>query len=304
MPREHDAADQLGPRRDHHLGDAGAARDERVGRMVELVLPHERARVPAEVAPDRPRGPRRQQPLAEQHHDRDRADHERHPGERELEEAEAPDAGVRRGVGHDDVHRRPREREQRARVRAERERQEQLRRRPPEPHGHHDDDGHERRDRAVDVDEGGHERHQRHREDDQPRAAVTGRLDQLLARPRGDPGGVERFADHEQRRDEDHRGIAEARERLLEVEHPGRPQRQRDADRDDGRRHAARREHHHDRRQDQVRDGGVAHLPASRRAHRRSPRTCPRRSAARGSTPRRGSSPRAAARRGTPAPAP
>ena len=54
-------------------------------------------------------------------------------------------------------------------------------------------------------------------------------------------------------------GIAEARERLLEVEHAGRPQRERDADRGDRRRHDARGERDDRRRQDQVGDGGVGH---------------------------------------------
>ena len=159
-----------------------------------------------------------------------------------------------RRLGDDHVDRRPGQRQQRAGVRAERQRQQQLRRRPAEPHGHHHDDGHERGDRAVDVDQRRQQRHQRHRQDDQPRPALARRRDQLLPRPRGDPGRVEPLADDEQRRDEDHRRIAEPRERLLELEHPGRPQRERDAERDDRRRHAVPDEHHHGRREDDERD--------------------------------------------------
>ena len=59
--------------------------------------------------------------------------------------------------------------------------------------------------------------------------------DELLPGPGGDPGGVERLADDEERRDEDDGRVAEAGERLAEVEDAGEPQRDRDADRDDAR---------------------------------------------------------------------
>jgi hypothetical protein len=50
--------------------------------------------------------------------------------------------------------------------------------------------------------------------------------DQLLARPGGDAGGVEALADHEQRRDQHHGGVAEAGEGLFHLQYSGGVQRQ------------------------------------------------------------------------------
>ena len=89
---------------------------------------------------------------------------------------------------------------------------------------------------------------------DQPRPALADPRDELLPGPRRHAGRVERLADDEQRRDEDHRRVAEARERLVEVEHVGRPQRQRRADRDELDREAPPDEQHDHAREDEVAD--------------------------------------------------
>jgi hypothetical protein len=72
------------------------------------------------------RAPVRQQALAEQHDDRDRADQQWDADEREVEEAEAARAGLVGGLGYDDVDRSARQDEQRACVRGEGERHQQL----------------------------------------------------------------------------------------------------------------------------------------------------------------------------------
>ena len=47
--------------------------------------------------------PRREQPLAEEHENRDRAEEQWDADERELEVSEGPFASFRRGIGHDHV---------------------------------------------------------------------------------------------------------------------------------------------------------------------------------------------------------
>ena len=60
-------------------------------------------------------------------------------------------------------------------------------------------------------------------------AASPARCHELLSDPGRHPGGVEGFAHHEQRGDVDDGRVTEAAERLVEVEHAGGPERQRDA---------------------------------------------------------------------------
>ena len=140
------------------------------------------------------------------------------PDERELEEPEPPHPRVSRVPGDDDVDRRPGEGEQRPGMSSERERHEDLGRRHVEADGHHGDDGQKRGDGAVHADQRCEHGHEQHHQDDQSRAAVSRAGNQLLPGPGGDARRVEPFADDEQRRDEDHRRVAEAGERLLEVE--------------------------------------------------------------------------------------
>ena len=102
-----------------------------------------------------------------------------------------------------------------------------------------------------------------HHQHDEPRAARARSIDELLPGPRRDAGGVERLADHEQRRDEDHDRVAEPGERLLEGQDAGRPQRQRGAERHDLDRHAAPDEEDDDRRDDREGDRDVAHAAGS-----------------------------------------
>ena len=209
--RVHVRADEIRAGRDDDLRDPGVARDQRLRVGVEPVLARERARVAAEVGRDRLAVAVRQQPLAEEDDDRDRARHERDADERELEEPERLDAGVlRRGVD-DHVDRRAGQRRASTRVRAECEREQQLRGRPAEPDRQQHDHRQERRDRAVDADQRGERGDQQHRQDDQPRPAVARGVDQALAGPGGDAGRVEGGAHDEQRGDEDDRLVAEAR---------------------------------------------------------------------------------------------
>ena len=116
MPGNTALADQLGARRDHDLGDAGARVSSVVRGVVEPVLLDQRARVVAEVGARSTRGVRcgssrspNSTTIAIV------AEHERDADERELEEPEAPDARVGRGVGDDHVDRRPGQRQQRSR---------------------------------------------------------------------------------------------------------------------------------------------------------------------------------------------
>ena len=97
------------------------------------------------------------------------------------------------------------------------ERDQQLRRRQRQPVRRHDDDHRQqRRDGRVDGDERGQGRDDQHHQEHEPPPARPGPVDELLAGPRRDAGRVERLADHEQRRDEDHDRVAEPGEGLLE----------------------------------------------------------------------------------------
>ena len=76
-PREHGLADERGARRNDHLRDPRLPAHERVGVVVERVLLGERPGEVAEVPRDRARLPVREQPLAEEHDDRDRPGEQR-----------------------------------------------------------------------------------------------------------------------------------------------------------------------------------------------------------------------------------
>ena len=64
--------------------------------------------------------------------------------------------------------------------------------------------------------------------------------------------------------DEHHGRVAEAGQRLVEVEHAGRPQRQGRADRHDLHRDPVRDEQHHDRAEHEEDDGAVGHTSTVR----------------------------------------
>jgi hypothetical protein len=102
--REGDVPDERRAGRDHHLGQAGASREQIIA-VCEAVLLNEGAGMVREVLRDRARGPVRDQPLAEEQDERDRAHHERDAGEREREVAEAARTGVVRVLGGDHVDR-------------------------------------------------------------------------------------------------------------------------------------------------------------------------------------------------------
>src|SRR5262249_58788236 len=74
------------------------------------------------------------------------------------------------------------------------------------------------------------------------------------------------LADEEEGGEEEPGGVAEAGERLVEVEHAGRPEAERRCDCDDGYREAVEDEHDDDRREHDEGDGRVAHDERSVRA--------------------------------------
>ena len=127
-------------------------------------------------------------------------------------------------------------------MRGKHQRHQQLRGRTPDADRDHDHHRQQRGDRAVDADQRGEQRNEHHRQDQQPGAALARSGDQKLAGPGGHTGNIEPRADDEQRGDEDDRGIAKAAERLLELKHAGRPQRERRADRDEHDRNTVRDE--------------------------------------------------------------
>jgi len=91
----------------------------------------------------------------------------------------------------------------------------------------------QRGDRGVDGDERRDEGDDRHRQHDDPGAVVSDAGDQRLADERRHTGRFERLADHEERSDEEDGRVAETRQRLLQVEHARRPQRECGPDRHD-----------------------------------------------------------------------
>ena len=186
-------------------------------------------------------------------------DQERDADERELEEPEGLDARVlRRGI-HDHVDRRPRQGEHRPRVRAEREREQQLRRRPAQADREHDHHRHQRGDRAVDTDQRRQRGDEQHHQHDEPRPALPCCVDQALTGPDRDAGRVEGRAHDEQRRDEDDRRIAEAGDRLPEIEDARRAERERRADCHDLDGQVVPDEEHHRDAENHERDRAVAH---------------------------------------------
>ena len=212
----------------------------------------------AEIGRNRPSGAIRQQPVAEQHDDGDRAEHQRHARDGELEIAERRQPSIRRRLGDQHVHRRSGERKQGSGMRPEHQRHEELRGRTAEPDCHDDNDGQQRGDRPVDADERPQARDEQHRENQQSRAARPRLCDQELARPCRHARGVEPLTDHEQRRDEDDRGVAETRQRILQIENAGRVERQRRPERDDHHRNTVPHEENHDGGDDREGDGYVA----------------------------------------------
>ncbi len=226
--------------------------------VLEAILLDERPRVRAEVGRQRVAAPLRQQSLPEKEHDRQRPEERGHSGERELEVAEPAHAGVLGGVEGDHVHRRSGEREQPSGTRGERERHEQLRRRNPEPDCDDDDHRQQRGHRPDEADERAQEPGKQHEQDKQPRAARPRLCDQELARPGRDARRFEARADHEQRCEEDHDRVAEARHRLGCVEDAREIKGKRRPERHEHDRNAIPDEQRHDRNHDRERHRDIA----------------------------------------------
>jgi hypothetical protein len=90
-------------------------------------------------------------------------------------------------------------------------------------------------------------------------APAAGPPDELAPGPRGDPAGVRALAHDEQRGDEDHRGVAEAGQRLVDAEHAGRVQQHRPAQGDQFEGYAVPHEQHHDQAQHREAERHVTH---------------------------------------------
>ena len=116
---------------DRHQGDAGIGGEidgarigAEIGRgrpdaqledaVVQRVVLDQRARMLAQVGGDRLAAAVRQQARAEEQDDGHRAEEQRHADPGELEIAEGGQAGIDRGIGDQDVHRRAGQRQQRA----------------------------------------------------------------------------------------------------------------------------------------------------------------------------------------------
>ena len=191
-----------------------------------------------------------------------RPEHHRDADHCELGEAEAAHPGGLRGLGDDHVDRAAGEQQQSPCAAGERQRHEQPGRRERPTHRDHDGHRQQRRDGAVEADEGGQPRAEQHGEQQQTAHAVPRLGHQRLPHPGGHPGGIETLADHEQRRDQDDGGVAEPCERVPKVEDAGEVQRQRRADRDELHRQPVPHEGHDHGGQDEQADRGVAHQRA------------------------------------------
>jgi hypothetical protein len=213
----------------------------------------------AEVGRQRARAPLRKEAGSDHDHERERHEHQWHADERELEESDATGSRVLARPRDQHVDRRAGQHQQRARVRGEGERYEELGRRNSKADRDHRGHRDQRRDRGVRSDQRRQQRREPEQRDDQAVAPAASGGDEPLPRPRRHPRRVERLADHEQRRDEDHRLVAEAGQRLIQREHPGGVQRERRAERDDADVHAVGHEQHHRGAEHEERDRRVTH---------------------------------------------
>ena len=214
--------------------------------VVQPVLLDQRAGVFAQVGRNRPSAALGQQTLPEQNDDHDRPQQQGQTDNGEREESERREAGVSRRLRHKDVDRRTRERQQRPGMRRKHQRHQQLRGRTPDADRHHDHHRQQCGHRAVDADECGEQRNQHHRQHQQPDTALPRASDQTLPRPRCHPGSIETGTDHEQRCNEYDGGVAKTTQRLVEIEHTSKVQRERRADRHEHHRNAVRDEQHDD----------------------------------------------------------
>src|SRR5690606_32319155 len=162
-----------------------------------------------EVVRQLARDPLRQQEPAQEDEEEDRPGEERDADQPELEEAEPPPTRVCGGLADDDVHRCPGEQEHRAGMCGEGEGQQQVG--DPDPGPGRDDDDHrdEGGHRTVDGDDRGDGGDEEADGDEDGGAGRPGAADHLAAGPGGHAGGLECLADHEQRGDEQHGGIAD-----------------------------------------------------------------------------------------------
>ena len=104
-PRKHGLVDEGGARGYDDLGKTRAAAHQRIGLVIESVLLDEGAGERTKVLGDRPRLPLRQEPLAEEDDDQDRAEEKWNADVGELEEPESPHACIIGVLGDDDVDR-------------------------------------------------------------------------------------------------------------------------------------------------------------------------------------------------------
>ncbi len=242
-------------------GERRAGLDGQPGHPVaEGVLIDECPGVPTEVGGDRLRLPVGEETRTEDRHERHGSHQHRQTNQTELEEGESCLPGLFGGVGDQDVDRGAGESQERAGMSTECQWHQQLRRCPADTkrdNHHHREQG---RHRAVDADHRGQHRDEKHHENDEPGLTASCPGYELLTRPGSDTGGVDALADDEECGDEEHRGVAETGQGLVQGEDAGRRQSQRGSHRHHLDREPVPDEQGNDTRQHQVDDGGVGHV--------------------------------------------
>jgi hypothetical protein len=213
----------------------------------------------AQVGRQGPAGAAGQQAFAEQHHDRDAAEHDRHADQREFEIAEAAAARIRRGFDHKHVDGAAGQHQQGAGMGSEDQRHQQLGRRPAQTDGHDDDDRQKCGHRAVHADQGAQNPDEAHHQQDQPRPAVAGLPDQNLSRPGRHARHLQPGADDEECCDEYHRRVAKARQALVQSQDSGCPERQCRTEANGDDRDPVPDEQHDDGSDDGENDPDIAH---------------------------------------------
>ncbi len=265
-------------------GVPGAGQQVRPGRhpevqhVVERVVPHQGPGVPTEVRRHGVTDPVREQPVTEEHDDRDRPHDEGYADDRELGEPEVAHPALLGGLRDHDVDGASGEQQQSACTAREGQRHQQPRRLDRPPQGHHDRHREQRRHGTVEPDQRGEAGTEQHGEQQQPVQPGARPADQGLTDPGRHPGGVQALAHDEQRGDQDDRWVAEPGERLGQGQDPESVESQRGPHRDELHRPAVEHEQRDDRCQGEQRQGRVAHskvaaAPTTTAATTNSPRT-------------------------------
>ena len=141
----------------------------------------------------------------------------------------------------------------------ERQRHQQPRGLQGAAHRHHDGHRQQRGHRAVEPDQRGEPGREQHRVEQELAHAGPRPADHGLPDPRGHAGGVQALADHEERPDQQHRGVGETGQGLGQGDDPQAVEHQGGADGDDLHRDPVGHEQHHHARQGQQGQRGLIH---------------------------------------------